>query len=151
MLASRRLALPAALLALAGSSAFSACGGGEADARTEIAEVFDQVWAAVDEGDLGAICAHLGRNGRLQVISIGHTRRSSCEAGLGELVSGANAVGVREERPGPKIVDLDLTPNAPVATVRIDGRETKVPLVREDGRWKLDAMFGVGSGPSGLE
>ena len=134
------------LVLVASAAALSACGGDdEAGADSdEIAEVFDEVWAAVDDGDLEAICARLGRNGRRQVVNIGHVTLPSCERGLRELVPGARAIGVREERPGPEVLDLEVTTSA-VATVKIDGRETKVPLVMEEGRWKLDAMFGAGS------
>ena len=123
----------------------SACGGdggtGE-PASDEIAGVLDDVWKAVDEGDVDAICERLGRNGIEQVRTIGHARLPSCQAGLRQLVSGARAIGAHDERPGPEILDLELSGPMATARVRIDGRETHVPFVIEDGSWKIDAMFG---------
>jgi hypothetical protein len=141
----RCFTLAVLLLVLVGPVTISGCGDGDdrdEAAADAIATVLDEVWAAVDDGDLDAICERMGKAGIQQVRTIGHTTMPSCQAGLRQLVSGARAVGAHDERPGPEILELDLADATATARVRVDQRETEIPLVVEDGRWKIDALFG---------
>lgn len=118
------------------------CGDGD-DQRTRIANVYDDLAAAVKAGDARAVCGHLGPRANKQVRSAGHLVLQDCAAGLrpmlGELKRARDADG---SIASPDLSKADVRLTA-VATLSVEGRRIEVPFVEDGDEWKLDSFYGL--------
>ena len=127
MKTSKLAVLPAILaLALVGVG----CGGGEDSPE----DVVDSFYSALSDGDAGEICGLLSDSAAEGAAE----GEDSCEAGVQKGIDSGEAeeaLGVADQvEIGEAKVDGD---NATV-TVTHEGEEAEVPLVKEDGEWKID-------------
>jgi hypothetical protein len=124
--------------------AASGCAAEQSDS-VGAAAVFEDVAQAMEDGDPAALCDTLARRARLQVRDVGHTRLVTCESAVRPMMVGARNLS-GDLRPDVDVLGVDVKTSA-VAEIDVAGRTTVVPLVVEDGEWKLDGMFGLGRQP----
>ena len=123
--------LAALLAALALAFAFAAAGCGGDDSPEDVVESF---YSALGDGDAGEICDLLSDSAAESAAEDEET----CEAGVQKGIdSGAaeEALGVADE---VEVGDATEDGDTAEVTVTFGDEEAQVPLVKEDGEWKID-------------
>lgn len=127
----------AALIALA---LLPACGG---DDEQEIRSAIRDLQQAFARQDGPAICGALTEAGREHIGTLGHDPREPCGENIWMLLDPDAKADAREtgrER-GPRRIEVDG--DRATVVVRLGpGSVGRVPLAKEDGEWKVDALYG---------
>lgn len=117
----------------------ASCGGGaEDDARAAISAL----QKAFADGDREAICAALTRDAQRHVGGMGHDgdagpRPEDCAEDLPIFSDNVKEIVARD------VVDVRVEGRRAIATVEFgEGATGEVPLAREGGEWKVDALYG---------
>jgi len=126
-----KLAVLLAALVLALAFAVAGCGGGS-DASPE--EVTENFYSALADGDADEACGLLSNASAESAAGGGE----SCEEGFKQaLDSGAAqaALGVADDI---EVGDSEIDGDSATVTVTSGNQEDEVPLIKEDGEWKID-------------
>jgi hypothetical protein len=141
----------ALVLSLSAALVLASCGGSDdsgqdtvergGSERQQARAAVDRLYDAMKQGDADGVCAQLSTRARKQIASGGlGSTAASCEASFQRFLDAAEKSG-----------GLDLTLEAEVQTVRVDGDKATakvtfgkdmrgdIPLVKEGGEWKLEA------------
>lgn len=142
----RRRARLAVLAACVVAATAGGCGdesGG--DDRAQIRAVIAHAQTAFARGDLRAVCEALTDAGRRHVGGIGHDilgdgPTTPCPQDLPvfyKSVKGGEGLGN-----AGRVKRIEVAGDTATATLIVDGSSIAVPLAREDGDWKVDALWG---------
>lgn len=134
-----RLAVVA--LALGGVAVGAGCGGGDDSGR--IRDVVVEVQRAFAENDYEAICAATTRAAQRHVGHAGHGSPATCRRGMRGFVEMVKENPVARGSGPPRVRSVNVDGDRGVAVVVLpNGAATRLPMAEEDGRWKLDAVYG---------
>ena len=125
-----KLAALLAAMTLAFAFVVAGCGGGE-DSPEDVVESF---YTALGDGDAEEICSLLS-NSAAESAAEGE---ETCEAGIEKGIdSGAaeEALGAADE---VEVGDAKEDGDTAEVTVSFGNEEAQVPLVKEDGEWRID-------------
>lgn len=134
-----------ATAACVAACAFTACGGGgEGSAEHEQIEVAVQdLQHAFAEQDTERVCALLSRAGRKQIEAMGHGSSGPCYFDLYMFIEGVRKAPDWRKRTAREVRDVVVDGDRATATVEFeDGQTASLPLVRERGSWRVDALYG---------
>jgi hypothetical protein len=137
----------AAVLAIAGcgddgggeAGGGGATGGEEASARAAV----EQMYAALQDMDAEAACAQLSEAGRRQIAAGGlGGKTSSCPKSFERFFSAARKAGGFDQIENAEIGKVTVRGDKATAKVSFgeQGGAGDVPLVKEKGQWRLDAV-----------
>lgn len=136
----RRIGAGVATLALALGG--WGCGGGDEPAETPATGI-RALQAAFAADDLAALCQRMTPAAREDAGSMGHGVPTTCRRDLRRALEMIEQGG-RWGAP-PAIARVDANGDRATAILEQEsGWQAAVPLVKEDGVWKLDAFFGTG-------
>jgi hypothetical protein len=137
------------VLAFAAFTATS-CGSSETEEDRVVAAI-ERMQGDMAAGKMRAVCAAMTRTPKRQIGSAGHGRKpTTCERDVRELVlnteiaSGSRREGLRRT-PRPEVVSVDIGSGGmtAVATMTLGDDPFRIPLTKEDDKWKLDDFFGA--------
>jgi len=124
-----------------------ACGGEDEGQQVRAALV--DLRFAYFAGDYGAVCSRLSTAAKRQLADMGHNPAGTCPHDMAERMS--SAAPSRRDRLPLEIVEVDVDGDRATVTAELGGSSpSKLPLVKVDGRWKADALFGA-SGPPAVD
>lgn len=148
---SRPLSILAVALALAAGMA--ACGGGgENDTNGQAAgnsdadrvrATIDALYDAMGDRDAEGVCDQLNEAAQEQVAKGGlpGSEGRSCVEGFESFFDAADEAGGLDTPDNAEVVDVKVDGDTAAATVKFGpGQRGKIPLVRVDGEWKLEAV-----------
>jgi hypothetical protein len=105
--------------------------------------------ASPDSGEVGSFCRLMSKAARVQTIhyveaSAGVRREWDCPSAVGLLVQRSRRSGALDSAEDVTVVGVNVKGERATATVRFgsDGPLTSVPLIEEDGKWKLSVVPG---------
>lgn len=127
-----------------------ACGGGdggETADREQIETAVRELQRAFAAEDVDRVCALLSAAAREHVKGMGHdlggTPPAPCYFDLYTFIEGVQKSRTWRERTAREVGDIVVDGDTAKATVRFeDGQTASLPLVREDGKWRVDALYG---------
>lgn len=126
-------ALAAALLLGVG------CGEDERSPR----ETVEQLQAAFASGDFERACRLMTPAAARHVGRAAHREPSTCSADLEALAVGFRAKRDARDAPLPKVGRVEVDGDHAVAELGLGASaRSEVPLVRHEGVWKVDALYG---------
>lgn len=133
-----------AVLALA---CLSSCGGGSDP--SPVAAAVLEVQDAFADKEMKRACAQVTASVGRHVGRAGHDPPKGCSrdlAGLAEMFAQGERMAERKSRPSrepPEVDDFTVSGQRATAMLTVDGGSVAgVPLVRQSGEWKLDALYG---------
>jgi hypothetical protein len=145
----RSARLGALLLGLCfAAGAPAACGGGAgSDAEDEIETAVRDVQRAFAAGNTDRVCALISAAARKHIRAMGHDvnpqASEPCYFDLYMFIEGVEKSPTWRERTAREIGDIEVEGDRATATVRFeDGQTASLPLVHEEGRWRVDALYG---------
>ncbi len=148
-----RLSALAAAAALALSA--GACGGSDDDAaggdggsdRQQARAAVEALYGALADSDAAAACEQLGEAAQKQLEAGGlGSKGKSCEESFQGFLDAAEKQGGLNLTLKAKVRRVEVNGDRAVAKVSFGkGRNGDVPLLKEDGEWKLEA---AGAAPS---
>ena len=117
-------------------------GGGSAD-QEQIEIAVRDVQRAFAAQDTERVCALLSRDGRKQIAAMGHGSEGPCYFDLYMFIEGVRKAPDWRKRTAREVRDVAIDGNRATATVVFeDGQTSNLPLVRERGAWRVDALYG---------
>lgn len=119
----------------------AACGEGSDE--EQIRAAVDELQTAFAERDLEGACATMTAAAQEHIRGLGHDKRPSCAAGL-RLVYPSWRKGAKVRR-GHVAAIASVTVRGSRATVTMlvaSQARARVPFAREDGEWRIDALYG---------
>lgn len=119
----------------------TACGGGddEAEIRTAIRDLQTSFAAR----DFVGVCDSMTEAARRHIGSLGHEPIDPCERNMRMVARMAEKGAAGAPVPRRRIGRIEVDGDQATATVRFeDGATGHVPLSKEDGEWKVNALFG---------
>lgn len=135
------MARSTACVALTALALLSGCGGG--DDRQEIRSALRDLQQAFAAQDERAICDALTEAGREHIGSLGHDPREPCVTNIGMTLTPRARLSARELARERHVTRLEIDGDRATAVVRLgEGSIGRVPLAKEDGEWKVDALYG---------
>lgn len=140
--------LSTVLVTLVATAALSSCGGGDPDGDDEqIRAAIARTQEAFAAGKLRAVCASLTRDGQRQIGQLGHDLIGGppepCPPELALIADGIRQNGGLGQALRPRVVDIEVDGDKATAMVEFDrGGRGAVPLAKERGEWKVDALYG---------
>jgi hypothetical protein len=144
MLNWRQVKRPARLSLAAGLSSaalVAGCGGGS-DSE-QISELMGDVQQAFRKGDAATVCNSLSTAAQAHVGSAAHGDRDPCRADLGVFIDMIREAPEKDEhRQQPRIQRVEVEGDRATAVADYGRSAVRVPLVREAGEWKVDALYG---------
>ncbi len=107
---------------------------------------------ARSNASLAGVCDLMSEEAKRQTIV--YVKRSAgladvewtCESATGLLLRRARTAGSLKRTIGTEVVGVNVDGDRATASVRSGRRITSVPLVKEDGKWKLAASMSAGGG-----
>jgi hypothetical protein len=126
----------------------SSCGGSDSNADDEqIRAAIARTQKAFAAGNLRAVCASLTKDGQRQIGQLGHdiigAPPEPCPPELALVADGIKQNGGLAQALRPKVVSIEVDGNRAIALVEFDRRgRGAVPLAKERGEWKVDALYG---------
>jgi hypothetical protein len=130
-------------VALAAVTAMSGCGSDPGSDRDQIRAVLADVQEGYDDGDLARVCDGLTAAARRHVISVAHEATGTCARNL-RIVQ--RAIAAKRGQPPAvtrKVVGIRISGDTATATLDFGGGSSgEVPLSREDGKWKVNGLYG---------
>jgi ketosteroid isomerase-like protein len=128
-------------VALAASLLAGACGSDPANDRKEIRGTIEALQKAFARGDLAAACDAMTPDAHVHVGEAAHDAPKTCEKDIRMIYRGIRKAGLPDSAPRVTAVAVD----GDRATARVvlgGGTSLAVPVAREDGEWKVDALYG---------
>lgn len=145
----RLAAVAATVAALAGALA---CGDVDEAEREQVRRAFTALAERLAARDVAGACRHITVAAGRQLTLVGHGDPTTCEADLRSYLASVDGAASMSVGVDPRVASVEIRGDEALVTARFDGgSESVYPYVREDGRWRLDSMFGVTAPPpSGL-
>lgn len=142
-----RCARLCALVALLAAGCFIAsCGASDADEdRDQIEAAVRDVQQAFAAGDTGRVCRLLSKSARKHVEAMGHdlVRTQPCYIDLYMFSDGVTGDRGWRKRTARPVRDIEIGNGRATAKIDFgDGQTANLPLVEEEGKWKVDALYG---------
>jgi len=135
--------------ALAAAVLLASCGGSDDESaqHQEIETTVRNLQRAFVAENVDRVCRLLSADARKHVEGIGHDLGGQpsgpCYFDLYTFIEGVQKSPAWRKRTARQITDIVVAGNAAKATVQFeDGQTASLPLVREDGKWKVDALYG---------
>lgn len=131
-----------ALLCIVALGAPLGCAGGNDEAAIRAA--VESTQRAFDRGDAGAVCRSLTRAARRHVTLAAHDPPTTCPRDLRLIQQGIRrASGGGIQTTARRVTDVRVDGDRATATVQFGEHASgAVPLAREAGQWKVDALYG---------
>jgi hypothetical protein len=122
----------------AGSSPTASGGSDRQQARAAV----EQLYTAMNDGDAEGVCAQLSKAAQKQIAAGGLGKKAdSCSGSFQKFLDQADAAGGLDLVKQAKVKQVKVTGRKAVAKVSFRDRASgDVPLVKEDGEWKLEAV-----------
>lgn len=125
----------------------AACGGGGSAEREQIETAVRDLQRAFASEDSERVCALLSRDARKHVESMGHDPPGQpsgpCDFDVYMFYEGVQKARDWKKRTARGIRDVDVNGARATATIEFeDGQTASLPLVRERGAWRIDALYG---------
>ncbi|HEX2161333.1 MAG TPA: hypothetical protein VHF88_05870 [Thermoleophilaceae bacterium] len=132
----------------AGAGVLASCGGGSGADEDEIRTTVRELQRAFVADQPGRVCGLLSRAARKHIRAMGHDLNPEasppCDLDLYMFTEGIRKSPTWRERSRRPIDDIEIDGDRATAAVAFeDGRTAGLPFVREDGRWRVDALFGA--------
>lgn len=125
-----------------GAPALTACGDSGGD-EEEIEAAVVELQQAFAAGNTDRVCGLLSTPARKHVEGMGHGTSGPCYLDLYMFVEGVLKSPTWRDRTAREVTDISVEGASATATVRFeDGQAAALPLVREEGEWKVDALYG---------
>ena len=133
----RRLLLPSLLLL---ALAAGGCGGSHESDRREVKKVVEGFYGALANKDAGKTCAAFSEKGKKEISQTASQqgkKRSCSQVFTLIFVTGTDLL---KQAKDVKVTDVKLDGDQATAIVSLQGRKSKVGLVKENGDWKLSGL-----------
>jgi hypothetical protein len=120
------------------------CGGSQESPEQQRARAtVDRLQDAVAEGDFETACGLMTAAGRQQLGRGGHFDAPICFQDIRGFAIGLRAKTGSKEYAFPAIAKVETDGDAGTVTLSAeDGVESRIPLRRLGGQWKIDALYG---------
>lgn len=138
---------PVAVL-LATACLLSACGDSGSDQsaeRDQIEAVVRSLQGAVATNDGDRVCQTLSKAARIHVRGMGHDPGTSppCYFDVYMFIDGVRRAPGWRERLRREVTDIAIDGDRATAKVDFgDGQSASLPFAKEEGQWKVDALWG---------
>lgn len=123
--------------------AIAAAGCGSSSSSSDedrINGVFGDLQDAMAARDYDGLCAATTTDAHHQAGQLGHKKEATCQRDMRQLVAMVRNAPVTVAP--PKIVRLKIDGGRAIAVVVAGRSRTRVPFAKEDGDWKVDALYG---------
>jgi uncharacterized protein YgiB involved in biofilm formation len=128
------------VLALLAAFAYVGCGGSRESDRDEVEKTVKAVYDALADKDAKKVCGLISEKGRKQIADAASRqgKKQTCQEvfSVGLAFAGDQLADAKKV----KVTDVKLDGDQAKAAVKIAKRTTDVPLLKEDGRWKLSVL-----------
>jgi ketosteroid isomerase-like protein len=128
----------------------ASCGGGGASSadQQQIETAVRDLQQAFAAESTDRVCRLLSADARKHVEGMGHDLEGHpsgpCYFDLFMFIEGVQKSPTWRERTGREVSDIVVDGDTAKATVEFeDGQTASMPLVREEGRWRVDALYGA--------
>jgi hypothetical protein len=116
----------------------------ESGSAREVAQTVRTLQRAFVDRDPVGICRLTSKSAQKQAGKGAHSTVTTCPRDVREFFAAIRRGGGWREGSLPSVVAIDVEGDRATATVATDVSDrTDLPLVHEEGRWKLDAFFGT--------
>lgn len=140
-----RSIVPSAALVLA--LLIASCGSD--DESQAVRTAFGELRQDFATEDLDGLCSRLSRSARKQIGSFGHRKPRGCWIDAAEFVMTQKKSRINRRTPAPRVVEIAVDGDmATVMAILGRGSKSRVSFVKEDGRWKLDSIYGTTGPPA---
>ena len=120
-----------ALLVAASAALVAGCGGGDGDSPETVVEDF---YAALEDGDAGAACDLLSSS----AVEDSTAGGGSCEEVFQQTIDSGTIAAAFGAIGDIEIGEASIDGDTATVDITAGDQEDEVPLVKEDGDWKID-------------
>jgi hypothetical protein len=134
------------LLALLAAFAYVGCGGSRESDRDDVEKTVDGFYTAVADKDAKKACNSISEKGQQEISEAaaqGGKKKRSCEQVFDVVLAFAGDQFAQAK--DVKVTDVKLDGDQATAAIRVNDRDSRVTLLKEDGRWKLRGLSQTGS------
>lgn len=132
--------------ALLAALLLASCGGTSDGDSDRIEAAVREVQQAFADGNSARVCRLLSKAARKHVTAMGHDlpgREQPCYIDLYMFSDGVTGTAGWRKRTAREVRDIEVGDGRATATVEFeDGQTASLPLVKEEGKWKVDALYG---------
>ena len=133
----------AAGLLVAGALAVAGCGGGGGQSsrdESQIRSTLQSYYQAFANGDAAKACSELASQTRTQFEQA--SGGTSCPKALARATQRPEVKKVLDRLKSAKVGQVQVSGDVATASVQALGRTTTVPLVKENGAWRIRSPLG---------
>jgi len=138
-----RKTIVAAIAVAAITALATGCGGDGGSDEDQIRTAVEDVQQAFADNDLEAACDRMTKAAQQHVGSIGHDPPAGCVKDLQAFAGFLKKGRTGAPNAHPAVTAVDIQGDRATARLRLgDAPPSEIPLRKDDGQWKLNALWG---------